>query len=82
MCRAIAELQDAGVESDVWKIEGVDERTDCERIAAQCRTGGRDGVACVVLGRGADDAKVDQWLREAGSSRRLHRLRDRSVDLG
>ena len=65
MCRAIAELQDAGIEADVWKIEGVDQRADCERIAAQCRTGGRDGVACVVLGRGADEAKVDHWLREA-----------------
>ncbi len=63
MVRAIRELQDAGVESDVWKIEGVDERADAERIAAQCREGGRDGVACVVLGRGADNHKVDDWLR-------------------
>jgi myo-inositol catabolism protein IolC len=65
MCRTIAELQDAGIEADIWKIEGVDRRADCERIAAQCRAGGRDGVACVVLGRGADEAKVDHWLREA-----------------
>ena len=65
MCRAIAELQEAGVEADIWKIEGVDERADCERIVAQCRTGGRDGVVCVVLGRGADDSKVDHWLRQA-----------------
>jgi 5-dehydro-2-deoxygluconokinase len=65
MCRTIVELQDAGIEPDIWKIEGVDRRADCERIAAQCRTGGRDGVACVVLGRGADEAKVDHWLREA-----------------
>ncbi len=63
MIRAIAELQDAGIESDIWKIEGVDERVDAERISAQCRKGGRDGVACVVLGRGADDDKVDDWLR-------------------
>jgi 5-dehydro-2-deoxygluconokinase len=63
MIRAIRELQDAGIESDVWKIEGVDERADAERIAAQCREGGRDGVACVVLGRGADNDKVDEWLR-------------------
>jgi|SRR5689334_19775525 len=62
MIRTIAELQDAGIEPDVWKIEGVDARADAERIAAQCRAGGREGVACVVLGRGADDAKVDQWL--------------------
>ena len=65
MIRAIAELQDAGIEADIWKIEGVDERADCERIAAQCRAGGRDGVVCVVLGRGADNDKVDHWLRQA-----------------
>jgi 5-dehydro-2-deoxygluconokinase len=65
MIRTIAELQGAGIEPEIWKIEGVDERADCERIAAQCRAGGRDGVACVVLGRGADDQKVDQWLRAA-----------------
>jgi myo-inositol catabolism protein IolC len=64
MCRAIDELQDAGVEADIWKIEGVDERADCERIAAQCRADGRDRVVCVVLGRGADDDKVDHWLRQ------------------
>src|SRR6476469_5571890 len=64
MRRAIAELQDSGVEADIWKIEGVDTREDCERIAAQARSGGRDGVVCVVLGRGADDNKVDHWLRQ------------------
>ena len=82
MRRAIAELQDAGVEADIWKIEGVDERADCERIAAQCRAGGRDGVVCVVLGRGADDDKVDHWLRQGGAGRGLRRLRDRPLDLG
>jgi 5-dehydro-2-deoxygluconokinase len=64
MRRTIAEFQDAGVETDIWKIEGVDTREDCERIAAQARAGGRDGVVCVVLGRGADDDKVDHWLRQ------------------
>jgi 5-dehydro-2-deoxygluconokinase len=63
MVRAIAALQDAGVEADVWKIEGVDERSDCERLVAQARTDGRDGVVCVVLGRGASTEKVDEWLR-------------------
>ena len=65
MRRAITEIQDAGIEVDIWKIEGVDERADCEMLAAQARTGGRDGVVCVVLGRGADDAKVDHWLEQA-----------------
>jgi myo-inositol catabolism protein IolC len=65
MRRAIAEIQDAGIDVDVWKIEGVDARSDCEMLVAQARSGGRDGVVCVVLGRGADDAKVDHWLTQA-----------------
>jgi myo-inositol catabolism protein IolC len=65
MRRAISEIQDAGIEVDVWKIEGVDSRSDCEMLVAQARAGGRDGVVCVVLGRGADDAKVDHWLTQA-----------------
>ena len=65
MRRAIAEIQDAGIEVDVWKIEGVDARSDCEMLVSQARSGGRDGVVCVVLGRGADDAKVDHWLTQA-----------------
>jgi myo-inositol catabolism protein IolC len=63
MIRTIAAFQDNGVEADVWKIEGVDDRSDCERIVAQARSGGRDGVVCVVLGRGASIDKVDEWLR-------------------
>jgi 5-dehydro-2-deoxygluconokinase len=65
MRRAITEIQDAGIDVDIWKIEGVDERSDCEMLVAQARSGGRDGVVCVVLGRGADDAKVDHWLEQA-----------------
>ncbi|HEY4896859.1 MAG TPA: DUF2090 domain-containing protein [Solirubrobacteraceae bacterium] len=65
MRRAIAAIQNAGIEPDIWKIEGVDERSDCEMLVAQARSGGRDGVTCVVLGRGADDAKVDHWLTQA-----------------
>ncbi len=60
---AIAELQQAGVEPDIWKIEGIDRREDCEAIAEQTRAGGRDRVACVVLGRAAPDEQVDHWLR-------------------
>jgi myo-inositol catabolism protein IolC len=63
MQRAIADLQDQGVEADIWKIEGIDDRAACERIAQQVRSGGRDQVVCVVLGRGADDAAVEHWLK-------------------
>ncbi|MFN2616852.1 MAG: 2-deoxy-5-keto-D-gluconate 6-phosphate aldolase domain-containing protein [Thermoleophilaceae bacterium] len=64
MRRTIVELQEAGVEADVWKIEGIETQEDCERIAATSRRDGRDGVICVVLGRGANDAKVEHWLRQ------------------
>jgi 5-dehydro-2-deoxygluconokinase len=64
MRQTIVELQDLGVEADVWKIEGIDTQEDCERIAQTARRDGRDGVICVVLGRGADDDKVDHWLRQ------------------
>jgi myo-inositol catabolism protein IolC len=64
MLESIRELQDAGIEPDIWKIEGIDTREDCERVAKQVRSGGRDGVACVVLGRGADEAAVVHWLQQ------------------
>ena len=66
MKRSIQEAQDFGVEVDIWKIEGVDEREDAEMLAEQTRSGeGREGVVCVLLGRGASDEKVDHWLRQA-----------------
>jgi myo-inositol catabolism protein IolC len=63
MMEAILQLQNAGVEADIWKIEGVDDREACNEIAQLARREGRDHVSCVVLGRGASDAKVDEWLR-------------------
>ncbi len=66
MRRAIEDTQNFGVEVDVWKIEGVDEQSDAAMLAEQARSGeGREGVTCVLLGRGASTAKVEQWLREA-----------------
>src|SRR3712207_7224516 len=66
MKQAIKEIQDFGIEVDVWKIEGVDAREDAEALAQQTRSGeGREGVVCVLLGRGASDDKVDHWLRQA-----------------
>jgi len=65
MRRAIEDIQNFGIEVDIWKIEGVDERSDAQMLAEQTRAGGRDGVVCVLLGRGASDEKVDHWLTEA-----------------
>ena len=67
VCRAVTELQDASVEAAFWKIEGLERRSDCEQIAATCRRQGRDGVSCLILGRGADASKVEHWIRTAAS---------------
>jgi myo-inositol catabolism protein IolC len=65
MIEAIRSLQDAGVEPDVWKIEGLDVREDCERIVEVARREGRTNVGCIVLGRGSDEQHVLTWLRTA-----------------
>jgi len=67
MIETIHELQDAGVEPDIWKIEGLDQREDCGKIVAEARRGGRDTVGCIVLGRGEDEQKVREWLTTAAS---------------
>jgi myo-inositol catabolism protein IolC len=66
MRRAIEQIQDAGVEVDIWKIEGVDTQDDARMLVEQTRKGeGRENVVSVLLGRGASDEKVDHWLQQA-----------------
>ena len=65
MLEAIKQLRAADVEPDVWKIEGLDRREDCEEIVAAVRQGGHDKVSCIILGRGEDDKKVREWLTTA-----------------
>jgi 5-dehydro-2-deoxygluconokinase len=65
MIQAIHELQGAGVEADVWKIEGIERKEDCQKVVAAARRAGRDKVGCIILGRGEDDRKVRQWLTTA-----------------
>lgn len=63
MLRIIEEIQEAGIDPDIWKIEGLESRETCAQVSGLVRRDGRDTVGCVVLGRGADDAKVEAWLR-------------------
>jgi 5-dehydro-2-deoxygluconokinase len=66
MRRSIEDCQQFGIEVDIWKIEGVDEQSDAAMLAEQARSGeGREGVTCVLLGRGASTEKVEEWLRAA-----------------
>lgn len=62
MLQTIDEIQAAGVEPDIWKIEGLDRAIDCDLISKLIRRGGRDHVSAVVLGRWADSARVARWL--------------------
>jgi 5-dehydro-2-deoxygluconokinase len=65
MVHAIEELQDAQVEPDLWKVEGLDRSEDCANLVAAARRNGRDNVSCIILGRGEDDKKVREWLTTA-----------------
>ena len=65
--KVVEEMRERGADPDIWKIEGLDTPEDCEKVAQAIRTGDREGVIAVVLGRGASDEKVNEWLR-AGSS--------------
>jgi myo-inositol catabolism protein IolC len=66
MRRAIEQIQDFGVEVDIWKIEGVDTQEDAQMLVDQTRKGeGNENVVSVLLGRGASDEKVDHWLQQA-----------------
>jgi len=58
------ELQNFGVQPDIWKIEGFERREHCIAAAKQARAGGRDDVVCIVLGRGANMDKVRHWLAQ------------------
>jgi 5-dehydro-2-deoxygluconokinase len=65
--QTIRAMQDGGAEPDIWKIEGLDSAQACTQVVAAARRGGRDQVSCIVLGRGADEAQVIEWLRIAAS---------------
>ena len=67
MIQTIEQLQEEGVEPDLWKIEGLDRREDCEKIVASAHRNNRDKVGCIILGRGEDDKKVGEWLTTAAT---------------
>ena len=65
--KVVQEMRERGADPYIWKIEGLETVEDCENVAAAIKTGDRENVMAVVLGRGASDEKVNEWLR-AGSS--------------
>ena len=65
--QVVEEMRERGADPDIWKIEGLDTTDDNENVSKVIKDGGREDVIAVVLGRGANDEKVNEWLR-AGSS--------------
>ena len=65
--KVVEEMREKGADPDIWKIEGLEKTEDCKKVASAIRDGGREEVIAVVLGRGADDQKVNEWLK-AGAS--------------
>jgi len=65
--RAIREIQEADIEPDIWKVEGLDRRQDCVDVVETARRGGRDHASCIVLGRHGDEGPVMHWLHVAAS---------------
>ncbi|MCS5734342.1 DUF2090 domain-containing protein [Herbiconiux daphne] len=64
----IGAMQSAGVEPDIWKIEGL-ETTDAARlVVSAARQGGRDAVRCIILGRDAPVERLDHWLDVAAEA--------------
>jgi len=81
MVGAIHQLQDAGIEPDIWKIEGLDRREDCVTVVEAARREGREQVGCIVLGRGEDEKKVIEWLKTAATVPGFIGFRGRPLEL-
>jgi 5-dehydro-2-deoxygluconokinase len=58
MLQAMREIQNHGIEPDVWKIEGTDEESEMHAVVEQAK-----GAGVIVLGRGESEEKVEKWLR-------------------
>lgn len=60
---AIIDLREKGIEPDVWKLEGMEAKNDYESVVAKIKEGARRNVGLVILGRGENKEKVEQWIR-------------------
>lgn len=62
MVESIKQIQNFGIEPDVWKLEGVEKQDDCKELVEQCHADGRTS-GIITLGRGEDAEKVKEWLK-------------------
>lgn len=64
---AIHQLQNCGIEPDVWAIEGLERHEDYEHIVDAAQRDGRDQVGCIVLGGWEDEDEVCNRLMAASA---------------
>jgi myo-inositol catabolism protein IolC len=62
MVASLKEIQAAGVEPSIWKLEGVDRPADAKAVVKQAQSNGRK-VGVITLGRGESKEKVQEWLK-------------------
>jgi myo-inositol catabolism protein IolC len=62
MVESIKEIQEAGVEPAIWKLEGVDKPESAKAVVKQAQSNGRK-VGVITLGRGESKEKVQEWLK-------------------
>lgn len=61
--KAIEELQNANVEPDIWKLEGMENEDSYKIVSLQTRKEERDNVGIVILGRSENRDKVEKWIK-------------------
>lgn len=62
MITIINELRQLGIEPDVWKLEGMENKDDYIKVVEKIKEGERKNVGLVILGRGENKEKVEEWL--------------------
>lgn len=67
--KAIEELQNADVEPDIWKIEGMESEDNYKIVALQSRREERNDVGIVILGRAENQNKVEKWIKSGNKIR-------------
>jgi myo-inositol catabolism protein IolC len=62
MVESLKQIQNAGVEPSIWKLEGVDKPESAKAVVKQAQSNGRK-VGVITLGRGESKEKVQEWLK-------------------
>jgi len=65
--QVIEQMQDDGIEPDIWKVEGLETESDARAVISAAQRDGRSEVCCIVLGRDAPEQRLDQWLAVASA---------------